>query len=125
MTTLQSNGYPIGFLSQAAEQATQQGVSTEKEWLSTIVLLYRRSTSEALRRVLNLSQFRVALKAHNTIGSKLVRLKTPRLKLEKSNCVYKIQCKDCEAEYIGQTSRPLGVPISEHRRCGKRKPKTC
>ena len=32
-----------------------------------------------------------------------------------SNVVYKIDCKNCDASYIGQTSRYLKTRISEHK----------
>jgi len=32
-----------------------------------------------------------------------------------SNVVYKIDCKDCDASYVGQTSRCLKTDIKEHR----------
>ena len=32
-----------------------------------------------------------------------------------SNVVYKIDCKDCDASYVGQTSKCLKTRISEHR----------
>ena len=28
--------------------------------------------------------------------------------------VYKVQCKDCEEDYIGETARPFGVRLKEH-----------
>ena len=34
----------------------------------------------------------------------------------KSNVVYKINCKDCSENYVGQTSRQLKIRISEHKR---------
>ncbi|KYN17215.1 hypothetical protein ALC57_10507, partial [Trachymyrmex cornetzi] len=33
----------------------------------------------------------------------------------KSNVVYKINCKDCDASYVGQTGRRLKTRIAEHR----------
>ncbi|KYN41410.1 hypothetical protein ALC56_04173 [Trachymyrmex septentrionalis] len=32
-----------------------------------------------------------------------------------SNVVYKIDCKDCDASYVGQTSRCLKTRITEHK----------
>ena len=34
---------------------------------------------------------------------------------KKKNVVYKIQCNDCDASYVGQTRRLLKTRISEHR----------
>ena len=28
--------------------------------------------------------------------------------------VYKVQCKDCEEDYLGETARPFGVRLKEH-----------
>ena len=35
---------------------------------------------------------------------------------EKPEVVYKIPCKNCERVYVGETGRPLGVRIKEHRK---------
>jgi len=39
----------------------------------------------------------------------------------KKNVVYKISCKDCDANYVGQTKRKLNTKISEHRNQVNRK----
>lgn len=36
-------------------------------------------------------------------------------RLQRTNVVYKIDCADCDASYVGQTSRRLSTRISEHR----------
>ena len=93
-----------------------------REWLSTIVLPYRKATSEDIRRVLNRYNIRVAFRASNTLRRQLVRLKDPLSTLEQPNCVYGLKCKDCEACYIGQTARELGVRVKEHERCARNRP---
>jgi len=35
---------------------------------------------------------------------------------EKPEVVYKIPCKNCERVYVGQTGRPLGARVKEHRK---------
>ena len=35
---------------------------------------------------------------------------------EKPNVVYTIPCKNCERVCVGETGRPLGVRIKEHRK---------
>jgi len=36
-------------------------------------------------------------------------------KLSNKDVVYKLCCKNCDASYVGQTSRQLKTRISEHR----------
>ena len=35
---------------------------------------------------------------------------------DKSNMVYKINCRDCDASYVGEMGRALKTRVSEHRR---------
>jgi len=35
---------------------------------------------------------------------------------EKPGVVYKIPCKNCERIYVGETERPLGTRVKEHRK---------
>ena len=39
-----------------------------------------------------------------------------------TNCVYKINCRDCESNYIEQTSRQLSTRINEYRLASKGQP---
>lgn len=41
--------------------------------------------------------------------------KDPLPNLSKKNVVYKLNCRDCNATYVGQTKRLLKTRISEHR----------
>ena len=71
---------------------------------------------------MNKYNIRVAFQADNTLRKQLVELKDPFKSLERSNCIYRLQCQDCEACYIGQTARELGVRMEEHKRCASKRP---
>ncbi|KYN08834.1 hypothetical protein ALC57_19055, partial [Trachymyrmex cornetzi] len=47
--------------------------------------------------------------------------KDPLLTNCNKNVIYKIDCNDCDASYVGQTCRQLGTRISEHRNDIKKK----
>jgi hypothetical protein len=48
--------------------------------------------------------------------SKFIRAQKDKLPPDShSNVIYKINCKDCEASYVGQTGRLLKTRINEHR----------
>ena len=118
---LMANGYNNHVLEEARNNRDSNN-QRDKEWLSTVVIPYRKSTSEDLRRILNQYNIRVAFQATNTLRQQLVKLKDPITSLERSNCVYKLKCKDCEACYVGQTARDLDVRVKEHRRCTTKLP---
>ena len=94
-----------------------------KEWVGTIVLPYKEGTSEAMRRILNQENIRVAFRQGKTPRSQLVRLKDRLPKDRTTNCIYKVQCKDCSGVYIGQTARELHTRMTEHRRRLDRPPR--
>ena len=50
----------------------------------------------------------------NTIREQLVNPKDPTPMEKKCEVIYKIQCRDCEEIYIGETARPFGVRFIEH-----------
>ena len=52
----------------------------------------------------------------NTIKHKLCRLKDKRKAENTKNVIYKIDCKECEACYIGETSRETKTRMKEHQR---------
>ena len=43
-----------------------------------------------------------------------IRIKDPLSRDKKSNVIYKISCKSCDARYVGQTCKQLRSRITEH-----------
>jgi len=49
----------------------------------------------------------------------LVHPKDPTAKDKKCGVVYRIQCKDCEKDDIGETARSFGIKLKEHGNIGR------
>ena len=77
--------------------------------MKTIVLPYNENLVQVCKPLKNLG-VRVAFK-YNTIKSFLIS-NAPKTE---AGGVYKIQCKDCESFYIGQTGKTLNKRISQHK----------
>ena len=109
-------GYPLNLIKRQLGRALRPITRTSREWVGTAVVPYKFGTSEALCRVLNSANIRVAFKKGRTLRSALVQLKD-RLPVERTkDCVYKINCSECDKVYIGQTARELHVQINEHKK---------
>jgi len=66
---------------------------------------------------------RVAFYGVNKLRNIIKAYKEPLLNLCKKNAVYKLNCNNCEATYVGQTKR-LKTRIAEHRNYIKRNTST-
>lgn len=58
---------------------------------------------------------KIAYRQHKTIGSLLPSVKDKTPDMEQSNVVYKIDCENCKACYIGMTTMKLKQRLSGHR----------
>ena len=74
--------------------------------------LYR--TSEA--RILLPYNIRVAQKPITTLRRLLTTVKDKNKPEGRQGAVYKINCFDCQASYIGETGRNLNTRLTEHKR---------
>ena len=54
------------------------------------------------------------MKPYSTLRNLLVHPKDKRDKLQCSNCIYEIGCKNCDNTYVEETSRLFGVRLSKH-----------
>ena len=59
----------------------------------------------------------------NSLRNHLVKLKDKREIIENKNSIYSISCKEdnCNARYIGETGRTVGIRMDEHRRSVSKK----
>ena len=81
-----------------------------------IVLPYFKGISEQLQRIFYKHGFKVCFKPLRTLRQHLVHVKDRIIDEQKCGTVYSIHCKDCNAEYVGETGRRLNTRIKEHKR---------
>jgi len=72
----------------------------------------------------NISDMRVAYYGVNKLRNIIKAHKDPFPNLCKKNVVYKLNCNNCEATYVGQTKRQLETRIVEHKNHIKRNTST-
>ncbi|CAH8673988.1 unnamed protein product [Schistosoma rodhaini] len=96
--------------------------SNEMPWIGTAVLPYRHGTTEEHQRILRQHRIKVYYKTTNTLRNTLVRLKEKIPFMSTQNCVYKLGCVDCDAVYIGESSREILTRAKEHIRYTKKPP---
>ena len=75
---------------------------------------YIPQTSERINRILKDHDIKLSNKASNTLFNKLSNVKQKRTKLEKTGAIYKINCKDCNDVYIGETGKQLKERVKQH-----------
>ncbi|XP_071575957.1 uncharacterized protein [Temnothorax nylanderi] len=76
--------------------------------------LYVKGLSEGIRGTLERVGFGVVYKIPKKLSA-VIRRGKDRLATEKeTNVVYKIDCENCDASYIGQTKRHLETRVKEH-----------
>ncbi|CAH8865979.1 unnamed protein product [Trichobilharzia szidati] len=118
------NGYPEKLLDNIINRKEHKGKpKIEKSWLSTIAIPYRKDTAEQLQRLFASYNIKVYVKPSNSLEKALVHVKDIVPRMAQSNCVYKIKCSECDACYIGESSRQMKVRVNEHRLCTKRPPR--
>ena len=90
----------------------QQSHNTQYNHFTSIS--YTQGTSEKVRRILNETGVKVAMRPVRTIGQ-IPPPKDPHNLEEKSCVVYQVPCSDCNFVYTGQTKRDLKSRLAEHK----------
>ncbi|KYN49992.1 hypothetical protein ALC62_00019, partial [Cyphomyrmex costatus] len=77
---------------------------------------YVEGVSEKFKNIINGSCHKVCFFSMNKLNYFIKAQKDPMARGKKRNVVYKINCNQCEASYVGQTGRKLDTRISEHKK---------
>ena len=120
MDVLQMNGYPRNFLKRCLRRKPFIGnhVSSQEQQPTkpkTALLPYIKNVSEITARLLIRQGVFVAHKPTTSLRHLLSRPKDHSAKGDIVNSVYQIDCRDCNACYVGQSGRKLSTRIHEHR----------
>jgi len=122
---LLTNGYPIETifdnikkrLSNKFSNKSDDRETNNNEKISYFTIPYVDGISERFEYFFkNESTINIAYTGLNKLN-KFIRAQKDKLPLDShSNVVYRIDCKDCEASYVGQIGRLLKTRINEHRK---------
>ncbi|XP_011687386.1 PREDICTED: uncharacterized protein LOC105449705 [Wasmannia auropunctata] len=77
---------------------------------------YIKNASEIVASATNKKEFLVGFGCLNKLYKLIKRHKDKISTDSGNNAVYRINCNDCDATYVGQTKRKLKTRILEHRR---------
>jgi len=80
-----------------------------------IVLPYVSPLSDFISSFIDSSKALIGFRCLNKLSQLIKVHKDTDQPLSKNNVVYKIQCRDCEATYVGQTKRQLKTRLREHK----------
>ncbi|KYN07988.1 hypothetical protein ALC62_01038 [Cyphomyrmex costatus] len=125
------NGYPLKFLFSCINDRINSlkyyninrnsimnnGIKRKNNYL---VVPYHKNVSEKFKNIINIPNTDIAYKPINNLSSIIKTGKDKLDKFDNTNVVYKINCKDCDMTYVGQTKRRLKTRLKEHRDGWKR-----
>ena len=126
--TLASNGYPKPLISKVIKSQTDKATPSPEELVRTFfeqvepsetynghaTLPYIKGVTEPLSRTLRKHNIKVYNKPLRTLQREFPSVKHRPPTEEQTNVIYKIPCKDCPWNYIGETGRSLKTRKSEH-----------
>ena len=88
--------------------------------MTTATILYIKGISGNISRILQTFIIRVAHKPITTLRQLLTCVKDKDEPRNRQGAVYKINCSDCHASYIGETGRNLTTRLTEHKRATRK-----
>ena len=112
------NNYNTDFIRRNTHRVTDT-TETNRDSTSittTAAIPYIKGTSEAIARILQPYNIRVAHRPITTLRHLLTNVKDKDEPNNRQGAIYKIECSDCQASYIGETGRNLNTRLTEHKR---------
>ena len=117
---LLNNDYPLDFIFKIINnriRAHNKNFLKDKNNQSAkkfFIIPYVKNISEKFNSITNRHQLRIAFSCNNKLNT-FIKTGKDKLELEDSkDVVYRIDCQDCDALYIGQTKRKLKTRLKEH-----------
>ena len=83
---------------------------------SFVSIPYVAGTSERISRIFRKYDVNVAHQPARKLKNEICHLKDRRPVNERAGVVYKLNCLDCNAAYVGETGRQVEDRMAEHRR---------
>ena len=116
---LNFNGYPKKFYDPIIKSRVNNYYNSRDKKKDTdlkyVSIPYIKGHSERLRKILNKHGFSVSFKTSSTLKKFYSKLKYKVKSEDKSNLIYKINCKNCISTYIGTTGQKLKNRVSQHK----------
>ena len=123
---LENNGYPRGIIKKFEEKTRRKfnrngsyreiNEGTEAAEKSYASIPYIPGISERLKRIFGKYNLEVAHQPTRKLRSELCNLKDKKTAHEKSGVVYRVDCNNCEAKYVGETGRQVRDRMAEHQK---------
>ncbi|XP_039312235.1 uncharacterized protein LOC120359297 [Solenopsis invicta] len=129
VNTLINNGYPLELIFNKINIRIKKLINTKLnsgvqnlidvsdsivERKKYLVFPYLKDVSEKISTSLNKDIIRLGFRCLNKLDKFIKAHKDKNIKTECNNVVYKLNCNDCNASYVGQTKRKLKTRIKEH-----------
>ena len=112
---------PTDFIQRNTHRPTTTTEANDNATLTTTATIpFIKGISEKISRILQPFNIRVAHKPMITLRQLLTNIKDKDEPRNRQGAVYKINCSDCHAPYIGETSRNLTTRLTEHKRATRK-----
>jgi predicted GIY-YIG superfamily endonuclease len=110
------NGYSKRYVNNTLAKIKRDNVNNKDEMKGSLIIPYIKGTSERIKRIAAKYGLRTAFHSRTTLRNILCKTNpNNNIKLESKNVIYSLPC-ECGKRYLGETGRPLGVRLAEHKK---------